>query len=199
MKKILRNIIFIGLAAAGIVFFKMTFEDLKKDNEHYHLIKGIDNKVIEKLIMARDLQVHYASVKGEFASEWDDLFDFVRNDSIYAVQEKEIIIKRPYGGDSVYVQIDTIGVVAAYDSLKSRLNGLSIDQIESIKYAPGHPKDSLVEFFMDAKITKKAPVFEIIDPKPLNPKRQKAKNKGGIPPLKVGSLRGPSLKGNWEY
>ena len=199
MKNILKKVLFAGFALVGLFFFKKTYDDVKSSNEHQQLINNIDNKVIEKLIVIRDLQVHYASVYGEFASEWDDLFQFVREDSIYAVQQKEIIIKRPYGGDSIYVQIDTIGVVGAYDSLRNKLGDLPINKLEVLKYAPGHPKDSLVEFFIDAKFVNKVPVFEVIDPKPLNPKRQKAKNKGGIPPLKIGSLKGPSLKGNWEY
>ena len=199
MKNIVIKGLFIGFAIVSLVFFKITFDDVKQDNETYHLINNIDNQVIERLIMARELQVHYASVRGEFASEWDSLFSFLATDSIYAIQQNEIIIKRPYGGDSIYLQIDTLGAVAAYDSLKNKLGGIPLEQVERIKYAPGHPKDSLVTFFIDAKFVKKSPVFEVVDPKPLNPKRQKSKKRGGLPPLKVGSLQGPSLKGNWEY
>jgi hypothetical protein len=83
--------------------------------------------------------------------------------------------------------------------LRNKIGRIPLSEIENLKYAPGHPEDSLVEFFINASVVKKAPVFEIYDPKPLNPKRLKPKERGGIPPLKIGSMQGPSIKGNWEY
>ena len=196
---LLKNIVFGCLSLVALYFFWITYQDLKKSNEQYQLVKGIDEKVIDQLVKMRDLQVHYLAVKGEYASEWDSLFNFLRYDSIYMVQQKEHIIHRQYGGDSIYIEEDTIGVVAAYDSLRNKLGGLSLANIEALKYAPGHPQDSLVEFFINAGTLKKSPVFEIYDPKPLNPQRQKPKNRGGIPPLKVGSMTSQSIRGNWEY
>jgi hypothetical protein len=199
MQKWLKIFISIVAILGAYFFYKKMYVELKEDNEKYLMVKGIDEKVIEKLVKGKDLQVHYLAVKGKYAKHWDSLFNFVRNDSIYMTQEKELIIKRPSGVDSIFLQIDTIGIVSVYDSLKSELGNIPLKDIESLKYAPGHPKDSLVEFFINAGAVKKAPVFEIYDTKPLNPLRTKPKNRGGIPPLKIGSMQGPSVKGNWEY
>lgn len=199
MAKVIKIAVFALLFGIAAFYYWKTYNQLKDYNDKYQTIKGIDEKVIDKLIKARDLQIHYLAVTGEYAKEWDSLFNFVREGKIYVTQETETIIKRPYGGDSIIVDIDTIGVVNAYDSLKNRLGLERIDQVETLKYAPGHPKDSLVEFFINAGKVSGAQVFEVSDPKPLNPDRRKKKERGGLPPLKVGSMRGASLKGNWEY
>lgn len=199
MQKWIRIIISFVAILGAYFFYNKVFVQLKEDNEKYWMVKGIDDRVIEKLIMGKELQIHYLSVKGKYSKSWDSLIKFVRQDSILMTQETEIIIKKPYGGDSIRIDIDTIGIVSVYDSLKNKLGNIPLKDIESLRYAPGHPKDSLVEFFLNAGLVKKAPVFEIYDPKPLNPLRQKPKDRGGIPPLKIGSMQGPSIKGNWEY
>jgi hypothetical protein len=199
MQKMIKTGAILVALLIAFIFYKKTFKDLKTADQSYWLIKGIDEQVIEKLVMAKELQVHYMAEKGKYAKHWDSLFNFVRHDSIMMTQEKEFVIHRAYGGDSIYHKIDTIGIISAYDSLRNKLGGLPLSQIESLKYAPGHPADSLVEFFLNAGIVSKLPVFEIYDPKPLNPKRTKPKDRGGMPPLKIGSMQGPSVKGNWEY
>lgn len=198
MGKVIKNIIFPVLTLIGCYFFYKTYVVLKEGNETYQAIKGIDEKVIEKLSYHRDLQLHYLAVNGEFASEWDSLFNFVRTGVIYTVQETEIIESSPYG-DKITVKRDTIGQRLAYDSLKNRLGGIALKDLETLKYTPGHPKDAPVEFFLNAGKARGAAVFEVIDPKPLNPKRQKSKKEGGLPALKVGSMSSASLRGNWEY
>ena len=198
MGKVIKNIVFPLLTLAGCWFFYKSYQLLMEENNRYQTIKGIDEKVIERLKISRHIQLHYLAVRGEYASNWDSLFNFVRTDSIYTVQETQTIKKGPQG-DELIIERDTIGVVQAYDSLKNKLGGIVLKDLETIKFAPGHSKEKQVEFVLKSGEVKGLSVFEISDPDPLNPIRRKPKEKGGSPALKVGSMSSASIRGNWEY
>jgi hypothetical protein len=98
----------LALALIGaFVFYKKSYLELKDGNNHYQLIKGIDEKVIEKLIIGKELQIHYLAVRGTYAKQWDSLFNFLRHDSIYMTQDREIITHTP-SGDKINIETDTI-------------------------------------------------------------------------------------------
>jgi len=196
--KIIKIAVFSLLTIMGVWFFKESYRLLMEENERYLTIKGIDERVIEKLKIGRDLQLHYLAVKGEYAPNWDSLFNFVRHGQIFTVQETQIIEASPYG-DKLIVERDTVGVVEAYDSLKNRIGGIALKDIESLKFAPGHPEDKPVEFVLEAGEAKGTATFQISDPEPLNPKRSVSPDDGEMPALKVGSMSAPSIRGNWEY
>lgn len=198
MGKLLKNIVFLILTLAGCFFFYLSYQELKKGNEQYEFVQGIDEQVIKKLSIGRDLQLHYLATHGEFAESWDTLFDFLRTGTIFTVQETEIIEKSPYG-DQVRIERDTISKLAAYDSLRNRIGRIPLKDIEQLKYSPVPEGAEPVVFEMHAGRVKDGPVFEIIDPKPINPKRQLSKAEGGLPALRVGSMKNLTSRGNWEY
>lgn len=198
MSQRIKKVVFLLLTLVGCFFFYLSYQELKKGDEQYQFIQGIDDQVIHKLSIGRDLQLHYLATHGEFTPSWDSLFDFVRTGTIYTVQETEIIEKSAFG-DRVRIERDTIGRVAAYDSLRNRMGKIALKDIEQLKYSPSMPGTDSVIFEMSAGKVKDGPVFEIIDPKPINPKRQLTKAEGGLPALRVGSMKNLTSRGNWEY
>ena len=59
MQKMIKTGAILVALLIAFIFYKKTFKDLKTADQSYWLIKGIDEQVIEKLVMAKELQVHY--------------------------------------------------------------------------------------------------------------------------------------------
>ena len=186
----IKKIIFAILLGVGLFLAYMLKNSLQAYNDEYVMVKTIDFKVIDKLSYLRAAQKGYADIHGVYADEWSELVRFVKEDKFPIVQIKEDILKNKLGKDSIAVTIDTLEMVPVYDSLKNQLGGTLLKNISSLVVTPVN-KDT---FLLNTK-AKGENYIEVKDPSPINPARQKG---GNMKPLKFGSTRSATTKGNWE-
>ncbi len=163
-------------------------------------------KIIEKLILIRDAEMAYKSVKGKYAGDWDSLVIVMKTDSFPMVKKTGYVpehLTEKQAIDSGYAKRDTFRV-SMIDSLFKKFSP------DSIKYVP----------FTDAAIFELAakqletgskvvvPVLEVkvhndvilkgMDDQlriNLNADRRRLDK---YPGLKIGSLEEASTSGNWE-
>lgn len=185
-----KKIIFAILLGIGLYLGFYIKKSLETHNDEYVMIKTIDFKVIDKLSCLRAAQKGYVDVYGKYAENWSELLRFVKEDKFPIVQIKEEILKSKIGRDSIAITVDTLEMVPVYDSLKNQLGGIALADIHSLVVAPV-TQDT---FLLKTK-EKGENYIEVKDPKPINPARQKG---GTMKPLKFGSTRSATTKGNWE-
>lgn len=159
-------------------------------------IKDAEEKVIEQLKRIREAQLAYIAVNGQYTSDWNKLVEFVKQGDFYVIERKETVIPLPYGADSIYVEIDTLGTVPVYDSLFAKYRNFNPDRL------PYVPVYNEVKFKVRAdKIDKsgiKVDVIEVWNPKPVNPERDEDSEYNSKKPLRFGSQFSVTTSGNWE-
>ncbi|MDN4165306.1 hypothetical protein QWY31_07325 [Cytophagales bacterium LB-30] len=178
----------------GYYLYHSISSKIEEDNR----IKTVEANVIDKLKMIREAQLAYKSVNGQFTSDWNKLVNFVKDGKIYLVEKKEIIIPRQYGGDSIYVQVDTLGFVPVRDSLfnETIYPNFVADNLPIIPGSGGKK----FEMFAD-KIEKGGNMVDVVEVKdiaPVNPKRKETNEILILKPLRFGSRTEITTSGNWE-
>lgn len=173
------NLIAFGILLVNIVIAYLVYDTIATDVRRGKEIARIDKLVIDKLEMIRKAQLAYLNMKGQFAPDWETLINTFQN-------EKYPKIKKIGDADldsTVVVKIDTIFVDPIVEVF-----GMQYD-MSKIKFVP--PADTAV-FIMKAGLVNKndimVPVFEVVDPYPVNPKRT----------LQVGSMLDANYTGNWR-
>lgn len=186
--KILSIVFFVIAIVIGYFFVDSIAYDIQQEKR----IRREEARVIKKLKQIRSGMIAYQRVNEQYTSDWDKLINFIDTGDFYLTERSEEIIQREYGGDSVVINVDTLGTIPVYDSLYADIPNF---KLENLPYKPGTKKK--FEIFAD-KIVKgsvKVDVFEVKDPDPINPKRQKNDNDKA---LRVGSRSEVTTSGNWE-
>lgn len=182
----------ISLFILAIIIGYFFVDSIAYEIQQEKRIKREEARVIEKLKQIRSGLIAYQRVNGQYTSDWDKLINFIDSGNFYLTEISEIIIPREYGGDSVYINIDTLGTIPVYDSLYADIPNFDLN---NLPYKPG--TKIKFEIFADKMITGsiKVDVFEVKDPDPINPKRRKDDNEKA---LRVGSRSDVTTSGNWE-
>lgn len=186
--KIFSIVLFLVAVAIGYFFVKSIADDIQREKK----ITREENRVIEKLKLIRSGMIAYQRANGQYTSDWEKLISFVDSGSFYLTERSETIIPRDYGGDSVIINIDTLGTIPVYDSLYADIPNFNL---QNLPYKPG--TKTKFNIFADKVIkgSVKVDVFEVSDPDPINPKRRKDNNEKA---LRVGSKTEVTTAGNWE-
>ncbi|HET8858663.1 hypothetical protein [Marivirga sp.] len=186
--KIASIIFFVAAVVIGYFFVDSIAADIQQEKK----IQREEARVIEKLKLIRSGLIAYQRVNGQYTSDWDKLINFIDTGEFYLTERSETIIPREYGGDSVVINIDTLGTIPIYDSLYADIPNF---KLQNLPYKPG----TKVKFDIFAdKIIKgsvRVDVFEVSDPNPINPKRKEDNNEKA---LRVGSRSEVTTAGNWE-
>lgn len=183
------SIVFFVIAIVIAYFF---VDSIAYDIQQEKKIKREEARVINKLKQIRSGMIAYQRVNGQYTSDWDKLINFIDTGDFYLTERSETIIPREYGGDSIVINIDTLGTIPVYDSLYADIENFNL---QKLPYKPGSKKK--FEIFAD-KIIKgsvRVDVFEVKDPDPINPKRREDNNDKA---LRVGSRSEVTTSGNWE-
>lgn len=185
---------FVFLAIALFLGYKlyMSVDDVMEEEKRIALTEA---RIIEKLQMLRDAQIAYQATHGEYAGNWNDLYNFINEGEIWLVERKETTKLLEYGKEETEVTIDTLGSVGVMDSLFNERKYPDFN-LEALAVVPGS-NGKQFEFFADKieRSQRQISVFEIRDPDPINPKRR-LNNKERA--LRVGSRTDISTSGNWE-
>jgi hypothetical protein len=184
--------IFFFLVAVGIGYYLVT--SVKKDIEFDEEVRRTEAAIVDKLKQIRDAQIAFRAGNGKYANDWDTLVSFIDTGKIYIIQRREEIKLLAYGAEETETFLDTLGFVGVIDSLFNP-NNVPTFNLTRLPYVPG--KDYRFEIFAD-KITRGGllvDVFEVRDPRPLNPSRRVNDNERA---LRVGSRTEVTTSGNWE-
>ena len=180
--------------AACLAFFLVSRIKYSIDEEAR--INSAESKVIERLKLIREAQIAFQSVNGEYASEWDTLFNFIENGEIFLIQRREETVLLDYGAEETTLYLDTLGSISVVDSIFSNL--ISFNP-QKMKYVPGYDN---VEFEMWAGQIEKGGVsvnvVEVRNPKPIDPDRKESNEANINKPLRFGSRTSITTAGNWE-
>lgn len=161
-------------------------------------IAQIEQQIIQKLKMIRDAETAYQAIHGQYTSDWNKLTSFIDTGKIFIIQRKEIVIPGPYGRDSIYRQIDTLGTVLVKDSLFSEKKYPNFN-LQRLPYIPGK-QDKTFEIFADVidRNGIQVDVIEVRDIDPINPARDEKNPSFNRKPLRFGSRTEVTTSGNWE-
>ncbi|MBX2840242.1 MAG: hypothetical protein KTR26_00615 [Flammeovirgaceae bacterium] len=166
-------------------------------------------KVKTKLMLIRDAEKAYLAKYDEYTNNMDTLIDFIKNDSIYITEQREIITARDFNdprkylGDSVRIEIDTIGIEAVVQNVFGpKYANYNWDKLPIIPRFENDPagQDKVFEIF-SSQIEKSGvmiDVIEVVDKYPLDITR---KEDSEIPKrrfLRFGSRTEVTTSGNWE-
>ncbi len=180
-------VIFVG--AALFIGYSLTSSILKENSKLSQDLELME-RIKEKLYFLKDLQIVYHAEEGKYASNWEELKNFIDNGKFYITERKEKIITLDYGADSSVIYIDTLDIVSVYDSLISRGKYPKLE-IDDLSKVPG----SELSFDIKAEKLPDYDVFVIVDTNSTTPKLELEE---GRVDLKIGSLSKPTTKGNWE-
>lgn len=185
-------VVWVSLAVFLIYSIKSSIDETKR-------IEKAEARIIEQLKMIREAEIAYMTVNGQYTSDWDKLLAFIDSGSFYLTEKTETIVPQPYGKDSIYVEIDTLGMVAVMDSLFGRKKWPRFN-LETLPYVPGVQPAVKFDIWAD-KITKAGLLvnaIEVKNPRPVDPARDEESEYNTRKPLRFGSRTSVTTAGNWE-
>lgn len=189
MRMNIKTIVALVLLVLSGAMATFLYVRIKEKNDQKIMIVDNEAKVINKLMAIRRAENAYFSVNNKFTSNWDTLKLFINEGKFYLTERKESIIQREYGGDSIFVQIDTLASVGVKDSIFSKdYADFDISSMDKLPHSD-------TTFSIYTSMFEEGAVIEVKDSDPVNPERQKD---GRLQPLKFGSQNAPTTKGNWE-
>jgi hypothetical protein len=76
-----------------------------------------EKAVIDRLKLIREAEVVFQEQNGHYTANWDSLINFIQNGRVPILQRREIITQKPYGGEEVKIEIDTLGFLSAKERI----------------------------------------------------------------------------------
>ncbi len=80
-------------------------------------IDNTEKAVIERLKLIREAEIIFQEQNRRYTSNWDSLITFIETGKVPILQRREIITQKPYGGEEVKIQVDTLGFVSAKERI----------------------------------------------------------------------------------
>ncbi|WP_370087574.1 hypothetical protein [Ekhidna sp.] len=185
-------VVWVSLAVFLVYSIKSSIDEAER-------IERAEARIIEQLKMIREAEIAYMSVNGQYTSDWDKLLAFIDTGSFYLTEKTETIIPQPYGKDSIYVEIDTLGTKAVMDSLFGN-NKWPRFNLATLPYVPGVEPPVKFDIWAD-KILKAGLLvnaIEVKNPRPVDPSRDEESEYNTRKPLRFGSRTSVTTAGNWE-
>jgi len=185
-------VVWVSLAVFLVYSIKSSIDETKR-------IERAEARIIEQLKMIREAEIAYMSVNGQYTSDWDKLLAFIDSGQFYLTEKSETIIPQPYGKDSIYVEIDTLGTKPVMDSLFRKDKWPRFD-LATLPYVPGTQPPVKFDIWAD-KILKAGlyvNAIEVKNPRPVDPRRDEESEYNTKKPLRFGSRTSVTTAGNWE-
>ncbi|MEP1032758.1 hypothetical protein [Ekhidna sp.] len=185
-------VVWVSLAVFLVYSIKSSIDEAER-------IESAEALIIEQLKMIREAEIAYMSVHGQYTSDWDKLLAFIDSGNFYLTERSETIIPQPYGKDSIYVEIDTLGTKAVIDSLFGNNKWPRFD-LATLPYVPGIQPPVKFDVWAD-KILKAGLLvnaIEVKNPRPVDSSRDEDSEYNTRKPLRFGSRTSVTTAGNWE-
>lgn len=174
-----RNVLNILLSVVAVILIFFIIKSVKDPIDRQNKIEKTEKAVIAKLEEIKKAQMVYKDINDTFANNFEDL--------IKTIKDGKVAVLKKLGGKAA----DTLSVIEVDTTFESALTqtfevGYPIEDLGKV------PPLNKENFEIRSKILDKGaftvPVFEVIDPSPINPKRT----------LKIGSLDDAIYTGNWK-
>jgi len=180
--------IFLATCCAGLTGL-LSYRIYSKYNKGKRITEQ-ETAVKRKLRMIRKAQELYYQENDYYASNWNELNNFVQKGELYNIERNESISLLENGLETIKVSFDTVaGPFSVADSLFPSRKYPNFN-INSLNLVP----NSDLAFILRADTLDGISVFEVVDPMPVDPNIIE----GREDTLKIGSLTKVTTAGNWE-
>ncbi len=174
-----RRLLNIILSVVALVLIVLIVISIKGPIDKLDKIDKVEGMVIAKLEDIKKAQMAYKEMNDTFASNFDDLIAGIKTGKIKKLRK----LGDKFSDTLQNVKVDTVYLDAFEETFGK---DYAIDLLG--KVPPSNTYDFTLETNILDKSGIKVPVFQVSDPKPINPKRT----------LKLGSLSDAIYTGNWK-
>lgn len=193
------KVVFIGFI---VLVAYMNYNTVQSKIELTQAVKERDMVVRERLEQVRDAQVEYKKVRGEYAASFDQLIDFLKNDSLIQVKAIGEVPDSLLGREAEALAMGIITRDTTKIPVRTLLFTENFDQVvDSMMYVPySGGKQFVVRAGEIEKGMVKVKVFEVVSYFSDIYRGLKTDNEGYdlTDSLMIGSMNEPTTNGNWN-
>ena len=122
----LTRILTVVFTAISLVLAWFLYDGIQSVIDTREHIDQTEAQVIERLRLIREAEVVYQEQIGHYTANIDSLVAFIQNGKVPILQRREIITQKPYGGEEVRVETDTLGYISAKERIFKKNYTLSV-------------------------------------------------------------------------
>lgn len=191
------------LLAIGAIFMGyMIWNSIESKIVLTETVEERNNVVIERLEQIRDAQVEYKKVKGQYAGSFDQLINFLENDSIIQVKMEGEVPDSLLGKEAEALALgiikrDTTKIPVREELFKGNFSSI----VDSMMYIPfTNGKNFIIRAGEVEKGKVKVKVFEVVAHLKDIYQGLDTDNEGYdmADSLRIGSMEEPTTNGNWN-
>ncbi len=196
------NILKIVLAVVVIVLGYLLYSSIMKPIRFQEELNRRNSHIVDKLKDIRTAQTFFKQFNNRYTSNFDSLFDFLRNGKIPVVK----MIPDPTDTTFTRSINDTIGFIPIADSLYSKRVNFKLEEMAIIPFSEGRKfeiktdkidKGGTIVSVIEILVPYEYYLYDLDKQDVVNlSERQKGINR--YPGIKMGSLTEASTDGNWE-
>jgi len=198
MKLVIQLVLIVASAFMGYLIYDSIDSKIQLEKE----VKERKLVVIERLEQIKEAQINYKKVRGEYAKSFEQLRNFLENDSLIVVKAIGVVPDSLLGQEAKALAMGIIvrdsSKIAVREELFKENFQQVIDSLDIIPFSGG------TKFSINAgeveKGKVKVKVFEVIAPYTEIFKGLKTDNEGidMTQSMILGSMTEPSINGNWD-
>lgn len=198
MKLVIQLVLIVASAFMGYLIYDSINSKIELEKEVKHR-KAV---VIERLEQIKEAQISYKKVRGEYAKSFDQLRDFLQNDSLIVVKAIGVVPDSLLGQEAKALAMgiivrDTSKIAVRDEMFKDNFQKV-VDSLSIIPFSGGSSFSINSGEVEKGKV--KVKVFEVTAPYKEIFKGLKTDNEGidMSQALILGSMTEPSINGNWD-
>jgi hypothetical protein len=198
MKLVIQLVLIVASAFMGYLIYDSIDSKIELEKEVKHR-KAV---VIERLEQIKEAQISYKKVRGEYAKSFDQLKDFLENDSLVVVKAIGVVPDSLLGQEAKALAMgiivrDTSKIAVRNELFKENFQKV-VDSLAIIPFSGGSSFSINSGEVEKGKV--KVKVFEVTAPYKEIFKGLKTDNEGidMNQALILGSMTEPSINGNWD-
>lgn len=198
MKLVIQLVLIVASAFMGYLIYDSIDSKIELEKEVKHR-KAV---VIERLEQIKEAQISYKKVRGEYAKSFDQLRDFLTNDSLIVVKAIGVVPDSLLGQEAKALAMGIIvrdtSKIAVRDEMFKGTFQKVVDSLSIIPFSGGSSFSINSGEVEKGKV--KVKVFEVTAPYKEIFKGLKTDNEGidMSQALILGSMTEPSINGNWD-
>lgn len=198
MKLIIQLVLIVASVFMGYLIYDSIASKIELEKE----VKHRKSVVIERLEQIKETQISYKKVRGEYAKSFDQLKDFLQNDSLIVVKAIGVVPDSLSGQEAKALAMgiivrDTTKIAVRNEMFKGNFQNV-VDSLAIIPFSGGNQFTINSGEIEKGKV--KVKVFEVTAPFKEIFKGLKTNNEGidMSQALILGSMEEPSINGNWD-
>jgi biotin carboxyl carrier protein len=113
----LTRVLTIAFTAISLYLAYFLYNSIQSVIDTREKIDQTEKMIIERLKLIREAEVVFQEQNGRYTASWDTLVAFIQNGQVPILQRREIITQKPYGGEEVRIEVDTLGFLSAKERI----------------------------------------------------------------------------------